>query len=107
MWTFQPPGLESGETIRDRRRPLLKKAPAAYGRTTFGEFNQRWESIRNESKFPFPIVTFKQEGVWRALNAARSKVSVGVRKVKQLVLSHAAGESLICVLPRLLRRSVR
>jgi hypothetical protein len=40
---------------------------------------EAWESILNASVFPFPIVTFKEDGVWRAFNAEKIRSADGWR----------------------------
>jgi hypothetical protein len=37
------------------------------------------EAILNESVFPFPIITFKENGVWRAFNAEEMLSAEGRR----------------------------
>jgi hypothetical protein len=36
---------------------------------------EAWEVILKESKFPFPIVTFKENGVWRAISAEQVRAA--------------------------------
>jgi hypothetical protein len=41
---------------------------------------EAWEAILSSwSMFPFPIITFKQDGVWRAINAERMRSADGRR----------------------------
>jgi len=41
---------------------------------------EAWEAILKESMFPFPIVTFKENGVWRAINAEQVRSADGRRQ---------------------------
>jgi hypothetical protein len=41
---------------------------------------EAWEAILDASVFPFPIVTFKENGVWRAINAERMRAADGWRQ---------------------------
>jgi hypothetical protein len=38
---------------------------------------EAWEAILSASVFLFPIVTFKENGVWRAFNAKRMRSADG------------------------------
>jgi hypothetical protein len=46
--------------------------------TFSGLSSEAWKAILN-SMFPFPIVTFKENGVWRAFNAEQMRSAAGRR----------------------------
>jgi hypothetical protein len=71
---------------------------------TFSELpTEVWEAILNESVFPFPIFTFKLDGVWRAINAGRMRSADGRRpdgrnslcnrrRISTNIVSHSSGK---------------